>query len=160
MKKFIYLLAIMPLLSGCIKVGVAGCWFYVVKFKADYADNAFAVNSYMSPPTDLIDYRIIIMNQAPVQLTGGYYVYGEMYGNAVALSIRREESFGSYSSDSIKSLIIDDDPIEELWLRDEQGRNRRFDIDCYGSGCCPYDTAALNGVIKAGKLKRYFDRIK
>ena len=159
MKKFIYLLAIMPLLSGCIKVGVAGCWFYVVKFKADYADNAFAVNSYMSPPTDLIDYRIIIMNQAPVQLTGGYYVYGEMYGNAVALSIRREESFGSYSSDSIKSLIIDDDPIEEWWFYDEQG-NRRFRIDCYGSGCCPYDTAALNGVIKAGKLKRYFDRIK
>ncbi len=160
MKKFIYLLAIMPLLSGCIKVGVTGSWFYVVKFKADYADNAFAVNSYMSPPTELIDYRIIIMDQAPVQLTGGYYVYRVMYGNAVALSISREEAAaGVYTSDTIKSLIIDDGLIEELWYRDEQG-NRRFRIGCYGSGCCPYDTAALNGVVKAGKLKRYFDRTK
>ncbi|WP_373826229.1 hypothetical protein [Bacteroides heparinolyticus] len=65
----------------------------------------------------------------------GYLVVKEKRDNVVALSIRREESFGSYSGDSIKSLIIDDDPIEELWLRDEQG-NRRFRIDCYGSGCC------------------------
>lgn len=86
----------------------------------------------------------------------GYLVVKEKRDNVVALSIRREEAAaGVHTSDSIKSLIIDDDPIEELWLRDEQGR-----IDCYGSGCCPYDTAALNGVIKAGKLKRYFDRIK
>ena len=90
----------------------------------------------------------------------GCLVVKEKRDNGVALSIRREEAAaGVYTSDSIKSLIIDDDPIEELWYRDEQG-NRRFRINCYGSGCCPYDTAALNGVIKAGKLKRHFDRIK
>lgn len=90
----------------------------------------------------------------------GYLVVKEKRDNVVALSIRREEAAaGVHTSDSIKSLIIDDDPIEEWWFYDEQG-NRRFRIDCYGSGCCPYDTAALNGMIKAGKLKRYFDRIK
>ena len=94
-------------------------------------------------------------------LMNGCLVFKEMRDDAVVLSIRREEAAaGVHTSDSIKSQIIDDDPIEELWLRDEQGRNRRFEIDCYGSGCRPYDTAALNGVIKAGKLKRYFDRIK
>ena len=91
----------------------------------------------------------------------GCLVVKEKRDNVVALSIRREEAAaGVHTSDSIKSLIIDDDPIEELWLRDEQGKNRRFRIDCYDSGCCPYDTAVLNGVIKAGKLKRYFDRTK
>ena len=110
----------------------------------------------------LSDYYIpCISKSLHFSLMNGYLVVKEKRDNAVALSIRREEAFaGSYSGDSIKSLIIDDDPIEELWLRDEQGKNRRFRIDCYDSGCCPYDTAVLNGVIKAGKLKRYFDRTK
>ncbi|WP_373800069.1 hypothetical protein [Bacteroides heparinolyticus] len=160
MKKFIYLLAIMPLLSGCIKVGVTGSWFYVVKFKADYADNAIAFDYYNGSSQNCLYGIPHIPKNLPLKLTDEYYVFKEMRDNVVVLSISREEAAaGVYTSDSIKSLIIDDDPIEEWWFRDEQG-NRRFKIDCYDSGCCPYDTAALNGVIKAGKLKRYFDRIK
>ena len=56
-------------------------------------------------------------------LMNGCLVVKEMRDDAVALSICREEAAaGVHTSDSIKSLIIDDDPIEELWLRDEQKR--------------------------------------
>ncbi len=157
MKKFICLLLVIPLLSGCIKIGNSGDFFYLVKFKADYAGNAIAfdhgINGYYHIPE--------IPKKLPLRLTNEYYVFRNMSDKVVILSVSREEAAtGIYSSDSIMSLIIDDDPIEELWFRDEQGHRRRFTIDCWDSDCCPYDTVALNEVIESGKLKRYFERVK
>ncbi|WP_373730793.1 hypothetical protein, partial [Bacteroides heparinolyticus] len=135
MKKFIYLLnsktmkkAVLSLLisslflSGCIKrIGTAGCGFNVVKFKADYVDNAIAFDYYNGSSQNCLYGIPDIPKNLPLKLTDEYYVFKEMRDNVVVLSISREEAAaGVYTSDSIKSLIIDDDPIEELWYRDEQ----------------------------------------
>ncbi|MBO4745387.1 MAG: hypothetical protein J5603_07865 [Bacteroidales bacterium] len=142
----------------------AGEFLHVVKFKADYSNNAIAFdyanntansinhnNDYVIPPSWL--------NIPPIKLTGDYYLFDEMRYHVVILSISREEAEkGTFTSDSIKSLIIDDNPIEEWWFRNAQGSSK-FRIDCYDSVCRLYDTAALNEVINEGKLKRYFDRV-
>ena len=165
MKKPI-LLSLMSLLflTGCIKIGTAGHGFNVVKFKNDYDNNAFAMNEKQNYPLGSGENYIILPSftsgKFPIKLTNSYYIFRDMYKSLVVLSITPEEgATGNYSSDSIKSLIIDDDPIVDWWFRDEQGR-RRFSIDCWDSDCCPYDTAALNEVIVSGKLKRYFERLK
>lgn len=153
----IIILTIM-LLCGCRKIGDANQGFSLVKFKDDYADNAIAFD-FNNNNGNCHYYIPYIPAKLPLKLAEEYYLFDEMRDNVVILSISREEAAtGTYSSDSIKALIIDDKPIEEWWLRDEQ-RNRKFSLDCYDSDCCPYDTAAINEVIKGGKLNRYFDRI-
>ena len=162
-KVFLFILA-MTLLCSCVGIMDAGEFLHVVKFKADYSNNAIAFdyanntansinhnNDYVIPPSWL--------NIPPIKLTGDYYLFDEMRYHVVILSISREEAEkGTFTSDSIKSLIIDDNPIEEWWFRNAQGSSK-FRIDCYDSVCRLYDTAALNAVINEGKLKRYFDRI-
>lgn len=160
MKKFICLLLVIPLLSGCIKIGNSGDFFYLVKFKADYADNAIAFD-FNNGNGSSCYYIPYIPKKLPLKLAKKYCLFDNMSHTVVVLSISREEAVsGTFTGDSIASLIIDDDPIEELWFRDEQGHRRRFSIDCWDSDCCPFDTAALNEVIVAGKLKRYFERVK
>ena len=162
-KVFLFILA-MTLLCSCVGIMDAGEFLHVVKFKADYSNNAIAFdyanntansinhnNDYVIPPSWL--------NIPPIKLTGDYYLFDEMRYHVVILSISREEAEkGTFTSDSIKSLIIDDNPIEEWWFRNAQGSSK-FRIDCYDSVCRLYDTAALNEVINEGKLKRYFDRV-
>ena len=162
-KVFLFILA-MALLCSCVGLYDAGEFLNVVKFKADYSNNAIAFdyanntansinhnNDYVIPPSWL--------NIPPIKLTGDYYLFDEMRYHVVILSISREEAEnGTFTSDSIKSLIIDDNPIEEWWFRNAQGSSK-FRIDCYDSVCRLYDTAALNEVINEGKLKRYFDRV-
>ena len=162
-KVFLFILA-MALLCSCVGLYDAGEFLNVVKFKADYSNNAIAFdyanntansinhnNDYVIPPSWL--------NIPPIKLTGDYFLFAEMRYHVVILSISREEAEkGTFTSDSIKSLIIDDNPIEEWWFRNAQGSSK-FRIDCYDSVCRLYDTAALNAVINEGKLKRYFDRI-
>ena len=162
-KVFLFILA-MTLLCSCVGIMDAGEFLNVVKFKADYSNNAIAFdyanntansinhnNDYVIPPSWL--------NIPPIKLTGDYYLFDEMRYHVVILSISREEAEkGTFTSDSIKSLIIDDNPIEEWWFRNAQGSSK-FRIDCYDSVCRLYDTAALNEVINEGKLKRYFDRV-
>ena len=163
-KVFLFILA-MALLCSCVGLYDAGEFLNVVKFKADYSNNAIAFDFANNTINDSIIHENMYfipenwLRNPPVKLTGEYYIFAEMRYNVVILSISREEAEkGTFSSDSIKSLIIDDNPIEEWWFKNEQ-KGRRFGIDCYDSECCPYDTAALNAVIKEGKLKRYFDRI-
>ena len=163
-KVFLFILA-MTLLCSCVGIMDAGEFLNVVKFKADYSNNAIAFDFANNTINDSIIHENMYfipenwLRNPPVKLTGEYYIFAEMRYNVVILSISREEAEkGTFSSDSIKSLIIDDNPIEEWWFKNEQ-KGRRFGIDCYDSECCPYDTAALNAVIKEGKLKRYFDRI-
>ena len=162
-KVFLFILA-MTFLCSCVGIMDAGEFLHVVKFKADYSNNAIAFdyanntansinhnNDYVIPPSWL--------DIPPIKLTGDYYLFDEMRYHVVILSISREEAEkGTFTSDSIKSLIIDDNPIEEWWFRNAQG-SRKFRIDCYDSVCRLYDTAALNEVINEGKLKRYFDRV-
>ena len=162
-KVFLFILA-MTFLCSCVGIMDAGEFLHVVKFKADYSNNAIAFdyanntansinhnNDYVIPPSWL--------NIPPIKLTGDYYLFDEMRYHVVILSISREEAEkGTFTSDSIKSLIIDDNPIEEWWFRNAQGSSK-FRIDCYDSVCRLYDTAALNEVINEGKLKRYFDRV-
>ena len=162
-KVFLFILA-MTLLCSCVGIMDAGEFLNVVKFKADYSNNAIAFD-YANNTANSInhdnDYEIppSWFDIPPIKLAGDYYLFAEMRYHVVILSISREEAEnGTFSSDSIKSLIIDDNPIEEWWFKNDQ-KGRRFGIDCYDSGCCPYDTAAINAVINEGKLKRYFDRI-
>ncbi len=164
MKKIFLFILAMTLLCSCVGIMDAGEFLHVVKFKADYSNNAIAFdyanntansinhnNDYVIPPSWL--------NIPPIKLTGDYYLFDEMRYHVVILSISREEAEkGTFTSDSIKSLIIDDNPIEEWWFRNAQGSSK-FRIDCYDSVCRLYDTAALNEVINEGKLKRYFDRV-
>ena len=167
MKKYVcFFILAMTLLCSCrIRIGNAGVFFNVVKFKADYSNNAIAFDYANNTINDVINDTMYVIppswiDNPPIKLTGEYFIFAEMRYHVVVLSISREEAAkGKFTSDSIKSLIIDDNPIEEWWFRDEQG-NRKFGIDCYDSECCPYDTAALNAVIKGGKLKRYFDRMQ
>ena len=167
-KVFLFILA-MTLLCSCVGIMDAGEFLNVVKFKADYSNNAiafdYANNTANNTINDSHDNEYVIppswLDIPPIKLTGDYYLFAEMRYHVVILSISREEAEnGTFSSDSIKSLIIDDNPIEEWWFRNDQKGGRRFGIDCYDSECCPYDTAALNAVIKGGKLKRYFDRMQ
>ncbi len=161
-KKLILIILISTLsLNGCLKIGSAGHVFFLVKFKADYADNALAMNENENAHSGKVRYRVFSMHEHPIQLINGFCIHRDMYESVVVLSISREEATqGTFTSDSIASLIIDDDPIEELWLRDEQGHRRRFTVDCWDSDCCPYDTVALNEVIGSEKLNRYFERLK
>lgn len=162
-KVFLFILA-MTLLCSCVGIMDAGEFLHVVKFKADYSNNAIAFD-YANNTANSInhdnDYEIppSWFDIPPIKLTGDYYLFAEMRYHVVILSISREEAEnGTFSSDSIKSLIIDDNPIEEWWFRNAQGSSK-FRIDCYDSVCRLYDTAALNEVINEGKLKRYFDRV-
>ena len=162
-KVFLFILA-MTLLCSCVGIMDAGEFLNVVKFKADYSNNAIAFD-YANNTANSInhdnDYEIppSWLDIPPIKLAGDYYLFAEMRYHVVILSISREEAEkGTFSSDSIKSLIIDDNPIEEWWFRNAQGSSK-FRIDCYDSVCRLYDTAALNAVINEGKLKRYFDRI-
>ncbi|MBR5720476.1 MAG: hypothetical protein IKX38_05665 [Bacteroidales bacterium] len=152
------------MLCSCVGIMDAGEFLHVVKFKADYSNNAIAFD-YANNTANSInhdnDYEIppSWFDIPPIKLTGDYYLFAEMRYHVVILSISREEAEnGTFSSDSIKSLIIDDNPIEEWWFRNAQGSSK-FRIDCYDSVCRLYDTAALNEVINEGKLKRYFDRV-
>ena len=165
-KVFLFILA-MTLLCSCVGIMDAGEFLNVVKFKADYSNNAiafdYANNTANNTINDSHDNDYVIppswLNIPPIKLTGDYYLFAEMRYHVVILSISREEAEkGTFTSDSIKSLIIDDNPIEEWWFRNAQGSSK-FRIDCYDSVCRLYDTAALNAVINEGKLKRYFDRI-
>lgn len=162
-KVFLFILA-MTLLCSCVGIMDAGEFLNVVKFKADYSNNAIAFD-YANNTANSInhdnDYEIppSWFDIPPIKLAGDYYLFAEMRYHVVILSISREEAEkGTFSSDSIKSLIIDDNPIEEWWFRNAQGSSK-FRIDCYDSVCRLYDTAALNEVINEGKLKRYFDRV-
>ena len=165
-KVFLFILA-MTLLCSCVGIMDAGEFLNVVKFKADYSNNAiafdYANNTANNTINDSHDNEYVIppswLDIPPIKLTGDYYLFAEMRYHVVILSISREEAEnGTFTSDSIKSLIIDDNPIEEWWFRNAQGSSK-FRIDCYDSVCRLYDTAALNAVINEGKLKRYFDRI-
>ena len=165
-KVFLFILA-MTLLCSCVGLWDAGEFLNVVKFKADYSNNAiafdYANNTANNTINDSHDNEYVIppswLDIPPIKLTGDYYLFAEMRYHVVILSISREEAEnGTFSSDSIKSLIIDDNPIEEWWFRNAQGSSK-FRIDCYDSVCRLYDTAALNEVINEGKLKRYFDRV-
>ena len=165
-KVFLFILA-MALLCSCVGLYDAGEFLNVVKFKADYSNNAiafdYANNTANNTINDSHDNEYVIppswLNIPPIKLTGDYYLFDEMRYHVVILSISREEAEkGTFTSDSIKSLIIDDNPIEEWWFRNAQGSSK-FRIDCYDSVCRLYDTAALNEVINEGKLKRYFDRV-
>ena len=165
-KVFLFILA-MTLLCSCVGIMDAGEFLNVVKFKADYSNNAiafdYANNTANNTINDSHDNEYVIppswFDIPPIKLTGDYYLFAEMRYHVVILSISREEAEnGTFTSDSIKSLIIDDNPIEEWWFRNAQGSSK-FRIDCYDSVCRLYDTAALNAVINEGKLKRYFDRI-
>ena len=165
-KVFLFILA-MTLLCSCVGIMDAGEFLNVVKFKADYSNNAiafdYANNTANNTINDSHDNDYVIppswLDIPPIKLTGDYYLFAEMRYHVVILSISREEAEkGTFTSDSIKSLIIDDNPIEEWWFRNAQGSSK-FRIDCYDSVCRLYDTAALNAVINEGKLKRYFDRI-
>ena len=165
-KVFLFILA-MTLLCSCVGIMDAGEFLNVVKFKADYSNNAiafdYANNTANNTINDSHDNDYVIppswFDIPPIKLAGDYYLFAEMRYHVVILSISREEAEnGTFTSDSIKSLIIDDNPIEEWWFRNAQGSSK-FRIDCYDSVCRLYDTAALNAVINEGKLKRYFDRI-
>ena len=165
-KVFLFILA-MTLLCSCVGIMDAGEFLNVVKFKADYSNNAiafdYANNTANNTINDSHDNEYVIppswLDIPPIKLTGDYYLFAEMRYHVVILSISREEAEnGTFTSDSIKSLIIDDNPIEEWWFRNAQGSSK-FRIDCYDSVCRLYDTAALNEVINEGKLKRYFDRV-
>ena len=161
MKKVILFILAMTLLCSCVGLWDAGEFLNVVKFKADYSNNAIAFDFANNTINDSIIHEnmYFIPDHPSVKLTGEYYLFAEMRYNVVILSISREEAEnGTFSSDSIKSLIIDDNPIEDWWFRNAQGSNK-FRIDCYDSVCRLYDTAALNEVINEGKLKRYFDRV-
>ena len=93
----------------------------------------------------------------PVKLINGYFAYPEIRHNStVILSMSRKEYdsvFMELSDDSIKSMIIDYDPIQEHWFCDD---DTPFRIDCWDDECVPWDTTTLNTLIRKGKLDKHF----
>ena len=143
-------------LTACVGLGPKGNFVSIVKFKHDYSDNAIVfLESYDGSINNPNPY--FMRDKFPVKLINGYFAYPEIRHNStVILSMSRKEYdsvFMELSDDSIKSMIIDYDPILEYWFCDD---DTPFRIDCWDDECIPWDTATLNTLIRKEKLDKYF----
>lgn len=146
--------------SSCIKreCCVNGDFVQVYKTKGDYTHNAYVLfdkdKNCILGYFDDIDTTLF-----PMPLYGGYYLHHEMSPIAAFLSISPEEyneNAMHYSLDTLKQMIIDDDPFIEYFSATD---NYRL-YDYNGTNPMGIDTAYINQLIKDGDLKKEFNKVK
>ncbi len=87
-------------------------------------------------------------------LINGFYLNGTIFFNNSAVTSLTVDTYKSYvCPDSLYKLIIDKDPLVELWDCKKRKKHLFFDND-------GIDIKKLNEIISKGKLDKYFDRIK
>ena len=127
--------------------------FMVYKTEADYSENVSVVlsndksriTSFYGPGEESIYF--------PIALANGYYLHKSIDANSAFLSISEEEylDLGHIpSTDSLYSLIIDDDPFLEFYKYDGSGLYTDNGID----------TIHINQLIINNNLEKYFKRVK
>ena len=153
-------LAITILVSSCIKwkCCVNGDFVQVYKMKDDYTHNAYVL--YDKDKDRIFGYLDDIDTTLfPMPLYGGYYLHHEMSPNVAFLSISPKEyneNAMHYSLDTLKQMIIDDDPFIEYFSATD---NYRL-YDYNGTNPMGIDTAYINQLIKDGDLKKEFNKVK
>ena len=161
MKRFIVfaMLLVVVLVSSCIKwKSLKGNFVQVYKTKSDYTNNAYVLydkdKDYIYGYYDDVDTTLF-----PMPLYGGYYLHHEMSSDAAFLSISPKEyneNVMHYSVDTLKQMIIDDDPFIEFYSATDN-----YNLyDNNGSNPMGIDTAYINQLIKEGNLKKEFKKVK
>ena len=151
---FAMLLAVVSM-SSCIKwkCCIKGDSVQVYKTKGDYTNNAYVLynkdKDYIYGYYDDVDTALF-----PMPIYGGYYLHHEMSPDAAFLSISPKVM--NYSIDTLKQMIIDDDPFIEFFSATDN-----YNLyDNNSSNPMGIDTAYINQLIKEGDLKKEFKKVK
>jgi hypothetical protein len=162
MKRFVVfaMLLVVVSMSSCIKwkCCINGDFVQVYKTKGDYTNNAYVLynknKDYIYGYYDDVDTTLF-----PMPLYGGYYLHHEMSPDAAFLSIspkKYNENVMNYSIDTLKQMIIDDDPFIEFFSATDN-----YNLyDNNSSNPMGIDTAYINQLIKEGDLKKEFKKVK